>query len=160
MVLSNQSKQKLFDPLRRTWLDRKQEEAVRQAFLNHMIQNLSYPKERLLVEKTLARLPNLESKAGLPNRRIDIICYEKEEKAFTPLLVIECKYKMIDVAAFHQLFGYNHYLGAPFLAVVSTNSVLFRYFHKSASEHRFLNFLPSYLELIHAKDCKNDPFRV
>ena len=155
MALSSQNKAPLFDPLRKKELISKQEERVRQALLKHMIENLKFPKERLLVERTLARLPHLENQKDLPNRRVDILCYEKEGNDFSSLLVIECKHAMVDPAAFHQLFGYNHFLGAPFLAVVSMDSILFRY--KSEKEFAFLNYLPSYGDLLRAKN-ENKPF--
>jgi hypothetical protein len=80
------------------------EEKVRQACLNLLITKLNYPISSLSVEQYMPEV----------GRRLDILCYSQG----IPLLLIECKAEKITEKAERQLIGYNHYIKAPFLALV------------------------------------------
>lgn len=88
------------------------EERVRQACLCSLKEELGFPASWIAIEKQLAELP----------RRIDILCYHKQGEQLIPFLLIECKKNKIDQKAIDQVIGYNFYVKAPFLALVSRES--------------------------------------
>lgn len=100
------------------------EERVRQALLRLMVEELGYPRPLLVVERALAQLPHLQQAEGLPQRRIDLLAYGKIEGSLKPLLLVECKADRVLPAALNQLLGYNHFVGAPFVAAVGLNEML------------------------------------
>ncbi|MDX8431236.1 MAG: type I restriction enzyme HsdR N-terminal domain-containing protein [Candidatus Algichlamydia australiensis] len=98
---------------------------MRQALLQLMKGQLGYPSAMLVVEKELSQLPHLQkNSASLPQRRIDLLVYRKSGENLLPLLLVECKAEHADRKAIEQLMGYNHYVGAPFVAVVSKTAQL------------------------------------
>lgn len=116
------------------------EEIVRQSVLHKLIVKLSYPQSLIAVEKELSDL------AGTgPKRRLDIVAFAKKE-TLVPLLIIECKAKTLDQKALSQALAYNHYLSAPFFAVMSADKAAF--FAKQGMEWVFMGSeIPSYSEL-------------
>lgn len=59
-----------------------------------------------------------------PNRRYDVLVYGKYRGELKPLLLIECKAAVVTQAALQQALGYNHEVGAPFVAVIGGNRAL------------------------------------
>ena len=57
----------------------------------------------------------------MPNRRVDIICYEG--KSLKPLLLSECKALSYKDKEFRQLLGYNYYIQASYIALVAENTI-------------------------------------
>lgn len=154
MALSWSNKQKaaqVFDPIRRLWVAAFPEEVVRQKFLQRMLK-LGYPKAYIAVEKELKELSHLSlTQSAIPERRLDIICFAKEihpHFMLYPLLLVECKQKLIKDNATEQLLGYNEYVRAPFLAIVDENRI--EVIFKNSDGKQSLSFLPSYKELINA----------
>lgn len=82
---------------------------------------LGYPSSLILVERKMADLaaPGMQA----PNRRIDILCYQGS--TLQPLLLVECKAKSFVDKDLRQLLGYNFYIQARFIALVSPQKVLF-----------------------------------
>lgn len=99
------------------------EEAIRQALLMEMIEKFGFPKEMLVVERTLGSLPHLMGQK-VPNRRFDIICFHKVEEAIRPLLLVECKAVSLSQKCLEQVIGYNHYAQAPFIALANHECVM------------------------------------
>ena len=87
------------------------EEQVRQGLLRHLIDDLGFPAELLAVER------------GLNERRTDVVAYETQGENLVPLLLIECKAVRLSDAALHQVLGYNHHLGAKFVALVNQDVI-------------------------------------
>jgi hypothetical protein len=148
----------LFDAIRNKWVSASPEELVRQKLLNHMLNELGYPRELLVVEKQLSQLPHLTSyKSSLPDRRADIICYGKDihpDHALYPLLLIECKEERALQKAVDQVLGYNYYVQAYFVALVDSQGVRLGYYEKQAKRTHFISSLPPYAELLKAvKQC-------
>lgn len=103
-------------------LNNKPEEAVRQALLKAMVEQLGYPRQLLAVEKELSQLPHLQNQSGLPKRRADILCFGKDihpQYSLFPLLLIECKAGKIGFDAEQQALGYNHFVQAPYVALAN-----------------------------------------
>ena len=135
----------IYDPIRHTHVKATPEELVRSRLLRYMTEALGYPKHLLVVEKQLAHLPGCE---GAPDRRLDIICYAKG--ATSPLLLIECKAGNLKKTAIEQVLGYNHYVKAPFVAVVGETEVQMGYFDTEKGEYAFVSELPPYKTLLEA----------
>lgn len=140
---------RLFDEVRKLWVIETPEEKVRQRVLKKMIYALDFPKELIVVEKELKELPYLSS-ATIPQRRVDILCYHKQQQGgeLHPLLLIECKAIAEESKALAQLIGYNSYVKAAFLALVDQTRECFGYFDKECSRYVFHEGLPSFNQCI------------
>lgn len=125
MPSSSQNK-RLFDPIRKKWVTGTPEEGVRQALLSQMLSRGGYPPSLVVVEQALHQMPHLkEPVAKLPDRRFDLVVYRKTSSGdLAPLLLVECKAKILDERALQQALGYNHYLGAPFVLLASVDRAL------------------------------------
>lgn len=115
------------------------EERVRQACLHWMIHSLGYPKEGIIIEKSLREMPHLTHlNLPFPDRRIDILVMSQGQ----PLLVIECKAAKITPQAFSQLLGYHHWLKTPIAALVGKDEAKTLIYKDG--QPLFQNGLPTY----------------
>lgn len=149
MELSRSSRSQVFDPVREIWVAALPEERVRQKLLQKMLLHLGFPKAHLAVEKELKELPHLSALTQFPERRIDILAFAPgihSSFPLFPLLLIECKEGAIGQGALDQLLGYNHYVEAPFLAVVGKKEIQFL----CKQNGQIYSFLPRYTELVDA----------
>ena len=140
----------IYDPIRKKWVAALPEEVVRQELLQKMM-GLGYPKSHIAVEKELKELPHLAAFTTLPERRIDVLCFAHNIHPYFPLyplLLIECKEGYLRESAFEQLMGYNDYVKAPFLAIVTEDTV--EVFYNMKNSVQSVRFLPSYEELLGA----------
>lgn len=137
---ASSSQNRLFDIVRKVWVADRPEERIRCGLLRQMVEELGYPPHLIAVELPLSKFSTFKK---VPNRRIDIVVFTKE---LVPLLMVECKAKGENSAAWEQVVGYNYYLGAPFLAIASAEGV---WTAPSVLDWResAMNRLPSYLEL-------------
>lgn len=133
--------------LRGTKLSLRPEELLRQHMVQEMLTTLGYPKGWLSIEVSLHTLAT-KRRLELPNRRIDIVAYMQnpvvEEGGLVPLLLIECKAGPFTARGWRQLLGYQHHIGAPFIALVTKTGC---YFHALSAESSktqpvCLNMLP------------------
>lgn len=97
------------------------EECVRQKLLHALIFDLGFPISGIMVEKKISELPHLACTQKIPNRRIDIVCYAKDlhTNEYVPLLLAECKAVAFTQKAKAQIFGYNYFIKAKYLALVN-----------------------------------------
>lgn len=136
-----------FCPIRKTAVSELPEEKVRVQLLFDMIERLGYPASMIAVEKELATIPSLKGSRGLPQRRADIICFAKRtDESLSPLLLIECKAVNITNRMINQAVGYNHYLKAPFIALVNQHEIRTGWLQQGIYE--FIPFLPTYSQLL------------
>lgn len=119
-MASSLPNKKLYDPIRKKWVEAFPEEIVRQKILALLI-DLGYSPHFIVVEKNLSDLP-LVKVGALPNRRIDILCLEKE--TLSPLILIECKGVPIHEKMLPQLLGYNAYIGALLVCLASSQELI------------------------------------
>ncbi len=151
MESSTRNKERIYDRVRNSWVVATPEEIVRQTLLNKMIDELSYPKELIVVEKALSEIPML-SATSVPLRRIDVACFAKNihpDHSLYPLLLIECKESKQDaMQALEQVKGYNRYIRAYFIAVAYPGGELFGFLQQD--QFSLMEFLPSYPQLIQA----------
>lgn len=102
------------------------EEYVRQLYIKKLIA-AGFSENLIVIEKKISQLPhlNLLDKSKLPNRRIDILCYVKDRVKLVPYLLVECKAVRLQEAMKRQIMGYNYYIKAPYLVLVSQDQELF-----------------------------------
>ncbi|MBY0528561.1 MAG: type I restriction enzyme HsdR N-terminal domain-containing protein [Rhabdochlamydiaceae bacterium] len=149
MALSSRNKRLVFDEIRRQWVKATPEEIVRQTWIQRMIQQLGYPKQLLAVEKEIRELPHLEG-LGVPERRVDLLCFMKGERIETlsPLLLFEFKEEVLDLAAIDQVIGYNYFVKAPFVAVANLKEVLLGSMDRKTQQYVFHKALPPFADLL------------
>lgn len=139
-------------PVRKATVLALPEERVRVQLLCDLIEKLEFPASSIAVEKELSQIPHLRSMVGsLPTRRIDILCFAKgihPTEEFYPLLVIECKAVKLTSKMVRQVVGYNHYLKAPYIALVNQEEIRFGWYDVSAGMYKFASHLPSYRQLL------------
>lgn len=154
MDLSKSSDSFLFDPLRSSWKKETPEERVRQELLHNMVTFLGYPKEMIAVEKSISEIPHVAfSKDQVPVRRMDVVCFGKNihpSWPLYPLMLIECKQEGKLKGALDQILGYNHYVGAYFIAVATKGLFLLQYKIQGKLVQKELTHPPLYEELIRA----------
>jgi type I restriction and modification enzyme subunit R-like protein len=144
--------ERLYCQIRQEWIAATPEEKVRQELLYAMIHYLGYPSSGIVLEKSLKQMPHLAlSPRKLPTRRADIVFFGKEihpDHSLYPLLLIECKAVALNDKVFNQALGYNHYLGAYFIAIANQHTIKTAWFDQSAGEYRCVDSLPNYDQLM------------
>jgi hypothetical protein len=95
------------------------EEEVRQGFLHSMIHSWGYPPSLIRVEVGLQDLLPGISLNKIPKRRLDIVAFYPSGCTLKPLLLVECKEGCISEKAKVQVRGYNYFVQAPFIVLVS-----------------------------------------
>jgi len=140
---AQQGTSRIYDPVRKKWVEATPEERVRQKLLTLMIEKLGYPIGCFAIEK---KLSEVTSRRAVPNRRLDILCFET--KSLTPLLLIECKGVPIHKKMLAQVMGYNAYIDAPLICLVNQEGIYLSLKGKELPGKG----LPNYLDLIDA--CK------
>jgi len=105
-----QGKVFIFDNIRKKYVVLTPEEWVRQHFVQHLIQNLHYPKALFRIESGLTYHSR--------QKRSDILIRDREGK---PWMLVECKSDSIKLTqnAFNQIAVYNMTIGATYLAVTN-----------------------------------------
>lgn len=100
----------LFDPFRKSWVQRTPEEWVRQQFLQLLIHTHHYPSSLIAVEKSI--------QVGLVTKRFDILIYDK---GLAPWMLIECKAPSVklDHSVLEQVIQYN--MGVPVTYMIIVN---------------------------------------
>jgi hypothetical protein len=104
------SREYIFDPLRKKWLLLTPEEWVRQNFIQYLAQVKSYPSSLIALEK--------EIRLGELKKRFDILIYNKNHQ---PWMMVECKGPEIklDEAVLQQVLRYN--ISVPVEYIIITN---------------------------------------
>lgn len=111
----------LYDPIRRRWVADTPEEKIRQRVIALLVEELGTPPSLIGVEFPLSSLPHLQGRSDLPKRRIDLLIYQPG--AEIPLLLCECKAQEAEERAIAQLYAYNYYVEAPFVALGTPEGV-------------------------------------
>jgi hypothetical protein len=142
ITASSNLNRSLFCQIRKEFVKETAEERVRQRTLSSLCV-LGFPLSLIIVERRLSELPHLQLvPQRLPNRRVDIICYQA--KTMRPLLLIECKQSANAAKDKRQLFGYNAHIGAAFVSLVSQDQI---FLFEAGTGRQIEGFL-SYSELI------------
>lgn len=140
--------------IRKQWVAATPEEEVRQRLLNTLVNDLQYPAECLGVEQALHLLPHLQvQNSVLPDRRADVICFAKgihPQHALYPLLLIECKAIPLNDKVLKQVVGYNHYVGAYFVAVANASEVKTGWYDAKEKKYQFVDGLLPFNTLLNS----------
>ncbi len=101
---------KVFDPIRRRWLDLTPEEWVRQHVLNLLVHDIGCPPSLVAVEAPL--------KLHCLPKRADIVVYDRRGG---PVLLVECKAPEVPLnqAVLEQAARYNITLKVPYVMVTN-----------------------------------------
>lgn len=140
----------LYCPIRRERVPNLPEEGVRQRFISYLILELGFAASAIAVEKKLGQLPHLEG-VKVPNRRADIIVFAQNihpEHPYFPLLLVECKAVPITNKTVQQVVGYNHFVKAPFIALVNNDTLRVGQRDPKTGEYTFSDGLPTYDQLL------------
>ena len=145
--------EELYDPIRQKWMVVTPEEIVRQKFIAYLIESRLFPEEVIAVEKKLSELPFVkEQKNKVPDRRLDILCFGPQLSY--PLFLIECKAIPLSEKMLSQVWGYNAFIQAPFIALVNEKEIIMG--REEKGERRYDDFVPKYQNLIEEYDvCKD-----
>lgn len=100
-----------------------------------MLEELQYPKGLMAVERDVGA-----------TRRADLIVYAKAQEGLAPLLLVEFKGGVLLRRHRQQVIGYNHHLGAPFVALANQKAFLLG--RIDGSSYFFTSGLPSYTDLL------------
>lgn len=158
---TNENSLTIFDPIRHKILASTPEEKVRQELIAFLIEELLYPPALIIVEKGLKTLfPLLARKTiRLPRRRPDLLVItpathtNSEGKTYNlghpkPLLLIECKARVINQQTVNQLLSYNYIIGAPCLSLVCYKKQQTGFLNPKTQTLDFYPGLPSYSQLL------------
>lgn len=116
-IKTENTKEFIFDEIRKRWVVLTPEEWVRQNFLQYLIQVKCYPASLIAIEKEI-QLADLR-------KRFDIVVYNKDHK---PFMIIECKEMNValDNKVLDQVLRYNINLQVDYL-VITNGSYCFAY---------------------------------
>lgn len=139
---------KIYDSIRKKWVEPTPEELIRQRLIRYMIDKLGYLPSLIAIEKQLAQLPHLHATplAKIANRRLDVVVFAKG--TLLPLLLIECKAVPLTPAFAQQVIGYNAYVRAPYIALANEKQILTGYYCEEKGVYRFESGLPTFETLM------------
>lgn len=143
----------IYCPIRKSWVAALPEEIVRQRLISFMVRDLFFPSAYLVVEQGLGQIPHLalQNTSNFPKRRLDLLCFGKDihpTHSLYPLVLVECKAVPLTSKVLNQVVGYNHHLQAYFIAVANETEIRTGWYDKATNSYQFIDFLPSYEELM------------
>ncbi len=97
------------------------EERVRQAFVAYLLHAKGYPIRSIAIEYPLRELPHLKNVDVPVDRRIDLVVFDPT--GTKPLLLVECKAERLTQEHESQVFGYNAFVKAPYVALVGAEEI-------------------------------------
>ncbi|MBI5856033.1 MAG: type I restriction enzyme HsdR N-terminal domain-containing protein [Sphingobacteriales bacterium] len=109
-IRNENSREEIFDALRKKWVALTPEEWVRQNFIQYLIKEKKYPATIIAIEK--------EIQLGELKKRFDILVYDASHR---PWMMIECKAGEVklDEDVLQQVLRYN--ISVPVKYIVITN---------------------------------------
>lgn len=129
------SKEYLFDEIRKKWVIKNPEEVVRQNFWKYLHYEKKYPKSLITLEKQI--LTN-----GL-KKRYDILIFNNNG---LPELIVECKAPAIKINddTLSQVLSYQKNIQANYLILTNGVSTYSLYINVVKKKVEFLDDIPSY----------------
>lgn len=130
-IKTQESKEFIFDDIRKQWILLTPEEWVRQNFLQYLIQVKKYPSPLIAIEK--------EIKLGDLIKRFDIVVYDRNT---LPWMIIECKEmnEALNEKVLSQALRYNISLKVSFIVI--TNGSFCYGFTGTGSQFSEIDALP------------------
>lgn len=134
-----------FDPVRKYFVQKTPEEAIRQKTIEFLEEYLGIPLNRLRVEESMAHV-KLRAKG-----RADIVVYRDDNKNH-PLMVIECKAPEIDISCEEvreQAERYRNILKADYIMLINgVQIIIYKY---DSNQYLELDDIPTYEDLLESK---------
>ena len=134
-----------FDPVRKYFVQKTPEEAIRQKTIKFLEEYLCIPLNRLRVEESMAHV-KLRAKG-----RADIVVYRDDNKNH-PLMVIECKAPEIDISCEEvreQAERYRNILKADYIMLINgVQIIIYKY---DSNQYLELDDIPTYEDLLESK---------
>lgn len=134
-----------FDPVRKYFVQKTPEEAIRQKTIKFLEEYLGIPLNRLRVEESMAHV-KLRAKG-----RADIVVYRDDNKNH-PLIVIECKAPEIDISCEEvreQAERYRNILKADYIMLINgVQIIIYKY---DSNQYLELDDIPTYEDLLESK---------
>ena len=134
-----------FDPVRKYFVQKTPEEAIRQKTIKFLEEYLGIPLNRLRVEESMAHI-KLRAKG-----RADIVVYRDDNKNH-PLMVIECKAPEIDISCEEvreQAERYRNILKADYIMLINgVQIIIYKY---DSNQYLELDDIPTYEDLLESK---------
>lgn len=134
-----------FDPVRKYFVQKTPEEAIRQKTIKFLEEYLGIPLNRLRVEESMAHV-KLRAKG-----RADIVVYRDDNKNH-PLMVIECKAPEIDISCEEvreQAERYRIILKADYIMLINgVQIIIYKY---DSNQYLELDDIPTYEDLLESK---------
>ena len=134
-----------FDPVRKYFVQKTPEEAIRQKTIKFLEEYLGIPLNRLRVEESMAHV-KLRAKG-----RADIVVYLDDNKNH-PLMVIECKAPEIDISCEEvreQAERYRNILKADYIMLINgVQIIIYKY---DSNQYLELDDIPTYEDLLESK---------
>lgn len=132
---NSENKVRIFDVIRKKFVDLQPEEWVRQHVLHFLIETKKYPKSLINVEKQLT-INSLK-------KRYDIVIYNSDGSIH---LLVECKAPKIkiDQKTFDQIAKYNLQLEASYLMVTNGLEHFFCKMDLNEEKYTFLKDIPDF----------------
>ena len=130
------SKEYLFDELRKKWILSTPEEKVRQQFWKYLHFEKKYPVSLMAIEKTIVI-------NGL-NKRFDLLIYDRNGN---PNIIVECKSRNVKIneSALDQILSYQYKIGAKYLVLTNGNETYCIGIDLSSKKVTYLEDIPQYI---------------
>ena len=130
------SKEYLFDELRKKWILSTPEEEVRQQFWKYLHFEKKYPVSLMAIEKTI--IIN-----GL-NKRFDLLIYDRNGN---PNIIVECKSRnvIINESTLNQILSYQYKIGAKYLILTNGKETYCLEIDLTEKKVIYLENIPQYI---------------
>lgn len=132
-IKEEDSKELIFDEIRRKWVKLTPEEWVRQNFVQYLVQIKQYPAAFISIER--------EIQLGELKKRFDVLIYNRNHE---PWMMVECKSMDVELSAdvLAQVVRYNASVPVSFLVI--TNGSYTYVYEKKLNALQALSFLPDF----------------
>jgi hypothetical protein len=130
------SKEYLFDELRKKWILSTPEELVRQQFWKYLHFEKQYPVSLMAIEKTIV-LNGLK-------KRFDLLIYDRNGN---PHIIVECKSRKIkiDESTMDQILSYQYKIGAKYLILTNGINTYCLEIDLASKKVNYLEDIPQYI---------------
>tara|TARA_B100000902_G_C26651489_1_gene594016 strand:+ start:24 stop:461 length:438 start_codon:yes stop_codon:yes gene_type:complete len=130
------SKEYLFDELRKKWILSTPEEEVRQQFWKYLHFEKKYPVSLMAIEKTIVI-------NGL-NKRFDLLIYDRNGN---PNIIVECKSRNVKIneSALDQILSYQYKIGAKYLILTNGKETYCLEINLTEKKVIYLENIPQYI---------------
>ena len=133
-----ETREQIFDPLRKKRVALTPEERVRQFFITWLNRERKYPLALMASEYTI--------KYNSARYRCDIVCFNRE---LQPLVIVECKSPDIKLGnhVAEQISRYNMVLRVKYLIITNGSETYFCRYDDMAGRYEFTDDIPFYDQL-------------